>query len=190
MDFLEGIDRSLMLFFNGLHSPLFDFIFYYLSKTWIGFPLYIYVLFLFYKKNPSKQAIIFTVTIFVTVGLSDLISVHAFKNVFERYRPSHNLEIQDLLHYIHGYHGGTYGFVSSHAANMFAFATFSSLVIKSKPISIIVFVWAGIVSYSRIYLGVHYPADIICGALLGCLIAYITYALNKRYFSVSSFRTS
>ena len=91
-----------------------------------------------------------------------------------RYRPCHNLEIKHLLNLPDGC-GGQYGFLSSHSTNVFSLATFLSLVIKNKKITIFLISWASIVAYSRIYLGVHYPFDIFAGACLGTIIAIICY---------------
>lgn len=114
----------------------------------------------------------------LVIILSDQISVNFFKEIFLRLRPCHNPEISNLVHTVDGC-GGQYGFVSSHASNTFALAVFLGLIFK-KHLSYllhIMLVWAAIVSYSRIYVGVHYPADILCGALLGVLIAYVFWKL-------------
>ena len=105
----------------------------------------------------------------LAIVLSDQISVHAFKEVFLRYRPCHNLVLQSQVH-LNGGCGGTYGFISSHAANTFALAMFLSLLFngKIKYFTLFILVWASFVSYSRIYNGVHYPADIACGAIVPC----------------------
>lgn len=103
---------------------------------------------------------------------ADQFSVHFFKNVFLRYRPCHNLAIADLVHVVDGC-GGKYGFVSSHATNTFGLAVYLGLILKPhiKWMFIALLAWATLVSYSRVYVGVHYPADILGGAILGSLIA-------------------
>lgn len=120
------------------------------------------------------------------VALADLISVHGFKNVFQRYRPSHNLDLEGLVHTINKpngteYLGGKYGFVSSHAANISAITTFIIASFKSfsKKWYLIIF-WAVLIMYSRIYLGVHYPSDIIGGALVGFVIGIGMYQISKK----------
>lgn len=175
MEYLELIDRQLLLAINGFNSPFLDFIFYHISQTITGMPLYLFIIYYFFKKFSKPRAFQYTVVLVLSVALADLTSVHLFKNLFERYRPSHNTEIQDMLHYVNEYQGGKYGFVSSHAANLFALATFLLLVFKRNALTIFVFIWACLGSYSRMYLGVHYPSDIIGGALLGALIANILY---------------
>jgi len=172
MEFLEQLDRNLLVLINGCHSPFFDFVWSEISKTRTGAPLYAVIIYYLFRNNSFSRGLYLFVALIVCVALADIASVHLFKNVVERYRPSHNLEIQEMLHFVNGYKGGLYGFVSSHAANLFAFATFVSLIVRNKPLIIISFVWAFLGVYSRMYLGVHYPSDIIAGALLGAAISY------------------
>jgi undecaprenyl-diphosphatase len=119
----------------------------------------------------------------VVVTLGDRISVELFKEVFQRYRPSRNLEMYDLVHVVNEYRGGKYGFVSSHATNFFGTATFLFMVFR-KPYpkwAPFVFLFSGLVAYTRIYLGVHYPADIVCGAIIGALIGWIIFKAFNRF---------
>ena len=130
---------------------------------------------------------------FIAVGLfvtlADQISTSIFKDGFKRLRPSHTEEIRELIHLYtkkngEVYYGGLYGFVSSHAANSFALASFLSKLFKVRWFGYCIYGWAFIVSYSRIYLGVHYPGDILGGALLGILIGlavYRIYSLSLNY---------
>jgi undecaprenyl-diphosphatase len=126
-----------------------------------------------YKWN----AIITLLFIALLITLSDQISVKGFKEVFERWRPTHNPEIRDIVHTVKGYRGGDYGFVSSHAANTFAMAFFTTKLFRNRYYGWFIFIWAAVVSYSRIYLGVHYPLDIIGGALLGILLGFVIFKL-------------
>lgn len=126
-----------------------------------------------------------TVIIGVFIGLlfllADQISVQLFKNVFERLRPCHNPEITSMVHIINNHCGGRFGFVSSHAANSFALAIFTGLLLKNhyRFIFPVIVFWAVLVSYSRIYVGVHYPADILGGAILGTAVAFFVFYLMK-----------
>lgn len=125
----------------------------------------------------------------IVIILADQISVNLFKEVFLRLRPCHNPEIKDLVHTINGACGGKYGFVSSHASNTFALAVFVGSVFKKQVewMLFTMFLWAAIVSYSRIYVGVHYPGDVLVGALLGSLIGFliwITLRYVNNYFNL------
>lgn len=115
------------------------------------------------------------------IVLSDQVSVHAFKNVVHRLRPCHNPDIQSMVHLLNGRCGGSYGFVSSHAANVFALAMFLFLFFREKinNFGVWIFAWASVVAYSRVYAGVHYPGDIIVGALLGAGIGVAVYKLYQ-----------
>ncbi len=121
----------------------------------------------------------------VCVALSDLSAKYLFKEVFLRYRPSHHLTLKDQIHLVNNYRGGTYGFVSSHAANMFVIGTFVWFTLKAKigKWALFFILWAMIVSYSRVYLGVHYPSDVLVGGLLGCVLCLVILKLVKMNFN-------
>ncbi len=178
MEFLEQIDQQLFLFLNGLHHPFWDWVMYWVSYKYTWVPLYLAILIYLIIKQ-KKYAIVSIVLLVLAIVLADQISVNLFKNVFLRYRPCHNLDIQPLVHLVNHHCGGKYGFVSSHATNAFAFAVLSALIINKRNLSITLILWALLVSYSRIYLGVHYPADIVGGALLGTSIAFGLFYINK-----------
>jgi len=182
IEFLEEIDRSIVLTINSWNSPFMDELMWWISAriTWI--PLYVILLYLAYKTLTRNQLFLFLGLIGLTIALTDLTSVHLFKNVFLRYRPSHNLLLTEKLHYYlikpgEYYKGGDYGFVSSHAANIFAIITFSYLVLrKGYPKLIFPLLFIGmLIAYSRIYLGVHYLSDVFVGGLVGSVIAFLVY---------------
>ena len=175
---LEAIDRDLFLLLNGLHHPSLDQIMLLISDKFIWVPFYILLLMLIVRKHEMKSLVLVIPALILLIALSDQISVQVFKNGFERFRPCYNGELQGLIHLV-GNCGGKFGFVSSHATNTFALATFITLVMKSKPLLYIMFIWAVVVSYSRIYLGVHYPGDVMGGALLGCSIGLLVWSLTK-----------
>ena len=108
------------------------------------------------------------------------------KPLVARLRPTHNPEIADLIHIVNGYRGGLYGFVSSHAANAFAFVIFTSCIIRNRYYVLGITIWALLTAYSRVYLGVHYVGDVVCGAVLGILVGLLVYWLFRRKISVFS----
>lgn len=163
---------------------------WYVSTTSLWIPLYVFFLFYAFRKGNWQYAVYILLGVIACVALADLLSVHAFKNVFQRYRPTHNQEIGDLVKTVikpngEEYRGGQFGFVSSHAANVSAIATFVILSFKqfSKAWWLLI-LWACLIMYSRIYLGVHYPGDLFFGSLLGitiaCTIYFGTRPIRKR----------
>ncbi len=179
IDSLKELDTELFLFFNGKNSPLMDHVMGWASTKYIWIPLYLFLLYLVFK-FVGKRIWLVIIAISFVILLSDQISVHLFKNVFMRYRPCHNLMIQSQVH-VNGSCGGQYGFISSHAANTFALAMFLSLFFTNrlKFFSFYIFLWAVFVSYSRIYNGVHYPADVAVGGLVGILIGWVLFKLYR-----------
>lgn len=151
--------------------------------TWI--PLYLTVIY-FLVKQYHLKSVVAIISVILAIALSDQISVHCFKEVFQRLRPCHNPMIADMVHTVNNKCGGQYGFVSSHASNSFSFAVITVFFFRNRTYTISIIIWAAIVSYSRIYLGVHYPGDVLGGALLGVLIGssvfYGTNLLLRKLF--------
>jgi undecaprenyl-diphosphatase len=175
---LEQLDQRLFLFLNSLNTPFLDKVMYGLSGIAIWVPLYVAIivwLVIVYKKK------FWLVLLFIAVAvlLADQGSVQLFKNVFHRLRPCHEPELEGLVRLVGGRCGGLYGFVSSHAANSFNVALLSLLLIRKRWYTLVILVWAAAIGYSRIYLGVHYPGDVICGALYGSLVGWGIYRLYK-----------
>lgn len=184
IDWLENIDRKLFLILNDVHTPFLDKVMWYISYTPCWIPLFLFFAYYAYKKNGVKFLVTILLAAGLCVALADLISVHLFKEIFQRFRPTHNLEIKDMVKTVakpNGeiYLGGLYGFVSSHAANFGAISML--LFLNFKNFSrwwLLLFVWFTLIVYSRVYLGVHYPADIVVGALLGFIIGFGVYKLQ------------
>ena len=168
---LKSWDTQLFLFLNGEHNVFWDFVMFWASNKLIWIPLYITFIFFIYKYHKTNTLWFLLATILL-IALSDLISVHLFKNVFMRLRPCHESSLEGLVHLVNNKCGGQYGFISSHATNHFAIATFLSIHLgsKIKYFSFLIILWAAFISYSRIYLGVHYPGDVFGGVIVGSLI--------------------
>jgi len=173
---LLEFDKNLLLCLNSYHTLLWDNFFWIITSTSVWLPLYFTLAYIFIK-NHSLRGVWFVIFIAILIVLCDQISSSIFKVYFERLRPSHEPFIRDVVHIIGGKRGGMYGFVSSHATNSFGLAMFLSLVFRNRWFNTIIFSWAAIFSYSRIYLGLHYPGDILGGAILGILLAGIVYGL-------------
>lgn len=189
LEYLNNLDVSLFLFINGFHNSLFDQIMLFVSAKFFWIPLYLILLFFIIKEYKAK-ALLILVFIFLLILISDQLSVHAFKNVFQRLRPCHSENLQLVVHMVAGC-GGQYGFVSSHAMNSFALAAFvGALLSNYKWIPWMLYGWAGLTIYSRVYLGVHYPGDVIAGAILGMVVGFILFFLYRfaasRIYSKSS----
>lgn len=187
---LEQLDKSLFLFLNSFNSPFWDRVMWITSAkaTWV--PLYVMVLVMMGIRHRRKMIVMVPVMI-LTIVFTDQLSVHAFKEVFMRLRPCHEPSLEGLVHIVNGKCFGKYGFVSSHASNSFGFAMISLLLYRERWYSVSIISWASVVGYSRIYLGVHYPGDVICGALLGVLVGYLPYLgyryIDRKYLAGSNF---
>lgn len=183
IDTLIDLDTALTLHLNAWRSDFMDPIMVFISgkKQWI--PLYIALLIGVSVGRSWKQRLGIVLGIGLVILLADRISSGFFKPYFERFRPSQDPVLKNLVHIVNDYRGGLYGFLSSHAANSFGLATFLSFFFRQRWIKIGLLVWAVVVAYSRVYLGVHYLGDIVCGALLGVGIAYGVYWLHQKYAS-------
>ena len=181
---LDQLDKTIFLFLNSFNSPFMDRAMWAVSGKLTWLPLYIFILVLIGIKYKKKILVIIPL-IALAITITDQVSVHAFKEVFERLRPCHEPTLQGIVHLVNEKCGGQYGFVSSHAANSFGAALLSLLLIRKKWFTFLVLVWAILVGYSRIYLGVHYPGDIIGGAAVGvvtgCMIYLFYRWIDKKY---------
>jgi undecaprenyl-diphosphatase len=177
MDFIQHIDRVIFLFLNGLHCAFLDPVMTQISLRFIWVPFYAAIIF-FIIRERKWNAIATLLLIALMIVLSDQIS-DLIKDSVQRLRPTHNPAIANLVHTVNGYTGGSFGFVSSHAANMFATAAFVSMFFSRRWLTIVMFCWAALVAYSRIYLGVHYPLDILCGGILGYAIGVMIFYVER-----------
>lgn len=179
------LDKELFLFLNSFYNDFMDTIMLMITRkeTWI--PLYLAIIFFFIKNYRSKSVLIL-LFLALTVVASDQFSV-LIKESVQRLRPVHEPSIEHLVHNVFR-KGGLHGFVSSHATNMFAIFIFTSRVFKNRNYFFLMLFWAVVISYSRIYAGVHYPLDILGGAILGIFIGFVMYKVLlffENYFFVA-----
>lgn len=170
-------ERNAFLWLNAPHNILADnFMWIYSEKTtWI--PLVIIALLVFIYKTKWQQATVLIFCMILLGVLCDQLSASLIKHVFERLRPTHHPDFKNIVSIVHDYRGGRFGFVSAHAANGFGIATFMSLMFKYRRFTYVVFTWAIITSYSRIYLGVHFISDIVGGMIVGSIMGALIYLL-------------
>lgn len=171
------------LWLNSFHSPFWDTIMFWVTYRFTWIPLYLYIIYFLYK-NIRFDFVRSLLFVLISVGLADRFTSGFMKPYFQRFRPCHDPLIEHIVHVV-GNCGGQYGFVSSHASNCFAlvaalFILFKTHKIETKMI-LFLSIWAIIVSYSRIYVGVHFPTDILVGGLIGCLIPFALYPLITRF---------
>jgi undecaprenyl-diphosphatase len=181
---LEQLDKDLFIYLNDMQSPFWDVVMVFVSEKLVWIPFYLSIIgYLIWRYR--KQSILMLLLAVVAIGLSDFIASGIFKPYFLRLRPCHDPTLAEFVNLVKGC-GGRFGFTSSHASTSFALAVFFNLILSDRYLifKILLVTWAVIVSYSRVYLGVHFPGDILAGALLGSFLAYIsslayTILLNK-----------
>lgn len=178
MEDILALDRELFLELNGnFHRPWLDQLMMFLSSTMAWIPLYLLLLYLLIRTF-GKATWSVLLAIALTILIADQVTSTFMKPFFERLRPSHEPTLSEMVTIVNQYRGGKYGFASSHAANTFGIATLMWLTLKRyRPWMGLLFLWALLVGYTRIYLGVHYPGDILAGFLVGFLAALISWWL-------------
>ena len=172
-------DKAVFLFLNNTHTPFWDhFMWIYTGRlTWV--PLILSLLFVLFRKN-WKEALLVVVALALTITLCDQFASSLCKPYFARFRPAQDPEFSPFVQIVNGYRGGRYGFISSHAANSFGAVVLLALIFRNRLFTIAAVVWAIVNCYSRIYLGVHYPGDILAGTVAGIVIAVIVYAIGVK----------
>ena len=190
---LLHIDTEVLLAINGWHAPWADTLMWIISAktTWIPLYLLLVGLLVWRYRKPAMTnvkwlqkvpaCLVMIVMIAMAVGVADFIASGILKDLVARPRPTRVPELEGVLHLVNGYKSGRYGFVSSHAANTMAVALLFSLIWRNKIATVGLMLWVAANCYSRMYLGVHYPTDILGGLIVGSLVAVVGYWLLCRY---------
>lgn len=180
VDALLPLERDLFFALNGSNSPFLDQVMWMLSGRLVWIPLFLFIIFLFFYKTPWKEALMVTLFFILVFAVCDQVASSFFKPLFERFRPTHHPDFKEMVDIVNGYRGGRYGFISSHAANSFGLAVFLSLLFRDRRVTISAVCWALLNSYTRIYLGVHFIADILAGMIVGTILAFLLFGIYVR----------
>lgn len=191
---LITFDQDLLLRLNGSDSVFWDGFMWIATSTAIWAPAILVLLYIIFKNNKPAKALLILVMMGLVIFLADRIASGICKPYFARPRPTHDPIIMYLIDIVNGYRGGAYGFLSSHAANTFSISIFMSLLVKKRSFTLVMFGWAVLHTFTRIYLGVHYPGDITFGALDGLIIGVLVFLLynylQKRLFTDQHYSAS
>ncbi|MCX7764061.1 MAG: phosphatase PAP2 family protein [Bacteroidia bacterium] len=178
---LKAWDIQLLLWINHAGSETWDTIFWYATKAWVGIPLYFIAFLWFWRSRGKKKALMAALLTALSVGITDLICGHMLKPAFGRLRPSHEPALSYQIRLVHDYRGGRFSFPSNHAANAAAGTLSFALQARHPLIWIVGSLWTILHSFTRVYLGVHYPSDILGGWVVGSLVAFILLRLYERW---------
>ncbi len=181
---LTSLDNQILLFFNSNHSPFMDEFMSLITGKWIWIPFYLILIDMLFKKLGPKYAALTLAAVVIAIVMTDQICASVLRPYIARLRPCNpDNPIFEAITLVKNIHPGSYSWPSCHAANTFALATLLSCVMRSRKFTIMIFSWAIIVSISRLYCGVHYPTDILCGAAFGSVFGYLSLMLVSRAYT-------
>ncbi|CCY36164.1 putative uncharacterized protein [Tannerella sp. CAG:118] len=172
-DLLE-LDRTVLLFFNHFHTLYLDQVMWVYTGKIIWLPLIVMLVYVVFHRS-WKEGILAALMIILVVTICDQVASSIFKPLFERLRPTRDPDFSQYVTIVNNYRGGKYGFASSHASNGFGLAIFTALLFKNRFYSFTAVLWALITCYSRMYVGVHYPGDILAGIVIGIITSFVVY---------------
>lgn len=180
LEFLDNIDKQWLLALNNDYAAFWDGLMFGFSEKLTWAPLYLSLIFVIFKKW-KHQGWWIILGLVLCIVIADQVASGILKDTVKRLRPSRDPELEGMVELVKNYRGGLYGFVSSHAANSFGLALLTSLLFRNRVFTAFIFLWAIINAYSRIYLGVHYPGDILGGILVGLFAGWVVYWLLKKF---------
>lgn len=182
MDFLISIDRTLLFAINDMHTAYMDNFMMLFSGRWVWIPMYAAIFAAVLWRYGWRRGILLSLAVGLAVAIADQTCASLLRPMAERLRPA-NLEnpLSSMVHIVDGYRGGRYGFPSCHAANTFVLAAAVAILLRRCGVVAFVYAWALMTCYSRIYLGVHYPGDIIVGAIVGTGSALLCVLVVRHY---------
>ena len=178
IEYLMDIDADALLAVNGLHDLFQDAFWWLVTAKWSSALLLLALLWILLHQNRRHTLLVLAMLV-LAVLVADQVSSGLIKHLVGRLRPTHDPSLESMVHVINGYRGGLYGFVSSHVANSFAIATLTSLIMRHRLVAFSLFSWALLQCYSRMYLGVHYPGDILGGIVVGVLAGWLVWLLMR-----------
>lgn len=188
---LANIDQTIFLFFNGMHTTFGDYFMSVFTGKWIWVPMYAAILYVLLRNFNWKVVLGCLVAIALTITFADQVCATLIRPMVERLRPSNpDNPISDLVHIVNGRRGGSYGFPSCHASNSFGLAFFLVFLFRQRRLSLFICLWATLTCYTRIYLGVHYPGDLLAGTVVGLCGAALMYYLLRKVTKGTNFKVA